>query len=66
MSDLLKPCPFCGGTDIESYQVTPTWTGPYWRIGCPDCGAWFEMANWTEKEAVEAWNRREGKNERSD
>ena len=54
----LKPCPFCGGTDIESYQIKPSWTNPYWRIGCPDCGAWFEVADWTEEEAINAWNTR--------
>ena len=56
----LKPCPFCGGTDIESYEVNPGWTDPYWRIGCPDCGVWFEIAGWKEQDAAEAWNRRAG------
>ena len=54
----LKPCPFCGGTDIESYQVKPSWTNPYWRIGCPNCGRYFVAADCTEEEAIKAWNRR--------
>lgn len=55
----LKPCPFCGGTDIESFQTKADWQDyTIWHIGCPDCGAWFETANWTEEEAVEAWNSR--------
>lgn len=57
----LKPCPFCGSKDIESYQLTPGWTDPYWRIGCPNCGCWFEVANWTEQDAIEAWNTRADK-----
>lgn len=60
MAEKMRPCPFCGGTkDLESYQVTPGWTNPYWRIGCAGCGCWFEIAGWTEDDAIAAWNTRE-------
>lgn len=52
----LKPCPFCGGTDVEINHITPGWTDDYWRVGCPDCGAWIECQ--TEDEARDGWNRR--------
>ena len=65
----LKPCPFCGGTNVEVYHQ-------YWRVinrydysvHCFDCH--FGLANQnTEEEAIEAWNRRTGeedKHERTD
>lgn len=54
----LKSCPFCRSVNIVRYQVTPSWTNPYWRIGCLNCGRYFVAADCTEEEAIEAWNRR--------
>jgi Lar family restriction alleviation protein len=52
MSEELKPCPFCGSTDEEVWQVDE-------YVKCNDCeaeGPWsFEQG---ETEAVELWNRR--------
>lgn len=49
----LKRCPFCGGTA----EVT-LFLGNY-LVGCKCCpGAIFPCKGMTEKEAVEAWNRR--------
>lgn len=53
----LKPCPFCGGTDINCDHIEPSWTDDYWEIGCPDCGTW-NSCNKSKDEAIAAWNRR--------
>jgi Lar family restriction alleviation protein len=57
MTETLKPCPFCGGTDIDTHfsldgagNVT---------TGCMDCGASGpETATPDEEKGAEAWNRR--------
>ena len=70
----LKPCPFCGNKEIEAYLAHPQYKGKpnesdwcYWSVGCPECGAWFEIGYTPPKtledahrEAVESWNRRAG------
>ena len=49
----LKPCPFCGGNRI----MVTNWG--LWKTWCADCKS--ETSSYlTEKEAVEAWNRRVG------
>lgn len=74
MDDRLKPCPFCGNKNPESYIAHPQYRGNkdesdwcYWCVGCPECGAWFEIGYTppktledAHKEAVESWNRRVG------
>ena len=51
MTDL-KPCPFCGGkANLREYQID-------FRVMCSECGCRAKLCS-TEKEAVEAWNRRE-------
>ncbi len=56
----LKPCPFCGGTDIEIYSYDPYdgYQGNLtrWCAVCTSCGCEYDKE---EKSAViEAWNRR--------
>lgn len=58
----LKPCPFCGGTDIEINDISE---GYPWieegivEVGCPDCGFWNQTFKKGEEElAAETWNRR--------
>ena len=72
MREELKPCPFCGNKKPESYLAHPQYKGEknesdwcYWCVGCPECGAWFEIGYTPPKtlddahiEAVRAWNRR--------
>lgn len=50
----LKPCPFCGGTNIEVYKEDE------WEAMCMDCYANVGAccSYYTEAEAIEAWNRR--------
>ena len=52
MADL-KPCPFCGGTDLHVVSVYGT---EYYVdcFTCTTCGPYGE----TYEEAIEAWNRR--------
>ena len=58
MNEKLKPCPFCGG---EQINVNKSIYFPKWEFGCPVCFAIasFVRAN-TFDEAAEAWNRRDG------
>lgn len=51
MSDELKPCPFCGTTNIE--QGIDDLTNYY--IGCADCGC--QVGN-NDSKGLERWNRR--------
>ena len=49
----LKPCPFCGGQNINIRK------GKYaWNIECynADCGAYITKV--LKQTAIEAWNRR--------
>lgn len=56
--DNLKPCPFCGRKAVlEKYQEFDGKN--VYQVYCPDATTqvrtkWFH----TEKEAIEAWNRR--------
>ncbi|MEN2672617.1 Lar family restriction alleviation protein [Herbaspirillum huttiense] len=64
MSDELKPCPFCGSTDVRN--VSGTSPGPSYRlhardtifaVNCGSCGA--SVPNRYRNELViESWNRR--------
>ena len=52
MSAKLKPCPFCGGTDIRALGIVP-------RIACEDCSALGPMVKCSKPEnAQELWNSR--------
>lgn len=65
----LKPCPFCGGTNIKMYGGICLTMG---TIECEDCGAYFEVEididtkkmtedECTDKlcdELMKCWNRR--------
>ena len=58
MTDL-KPCPFCGGTNVHvdmDYRVGI----PVWVVDCNGCATSGPVVNEAEGEAaaVEAWNRR--------
>ena len=51
----LKPCPFCGDTDIEI--IEPSECYDEFEVQCQECGARSEWENSKEK-AVANWNRR--------
>ena len=54
----VKPCPFCGGTEIyhERYE---TEVGDRWRIICVCCMAMIDKG-WIQQKAdnITAWNMR--------
>lgn len=53
----LKPCPFCGDTDITNDDIV--WLGAYRQcwVQCARCGA--HGPDWRgELAAIEAWNER--------
>ena len=55
----LKPCPFCGSTDIDYGVYTGTMRG-FDYVQCQECGAEIHAAEGKEylKEVIERWNRR--------
>lgn len=52
MENKLKPCPFCGNTDVYSSPHVPF-------IVCKKCRCWGPKKR-TVKQAIDAWNRRAG------
>ena len=53
MTEELKPCPFCGGEDIEEISNWPL----SWAKFCVDCGGEGPSA-FTSKRAKTLWNSR--------
>ena len=54
--DELKPCPFCGCKEVESYLYDRFYGVKRYKVCCTKCSAQFYRG--TQKEAEEAWNRR--------
>jgi Lar family restriction alleviation protein len=59
--DFLKPCPFCGSTDVHLVDNDPGKSEV--SITCKDCNVWVDhmfdaMSN---EEAIALWNRRVSK-----
>jgi Lar family restriction alleviation protein len=52
MTEELKTCPFCGGTDIMSFD-----TGAHW-VSCQTCGAEGPVVD-DREDAVAKWNERQ-------
>ena len=55
MSNELKPCPFCGSTNIDCADAGHK--TDVWFIQCDDCGATFPHFD-SEQEAKDAWDKR--------
>ncbi len=51
----LKPCPFCGGTDITIHSPSSHGLTLY-GVACDECGV--RIKRFDEAEAIAAWNRR--------
>ena len=49
----LKPCPFCGGK-AEAIRVYAN----EWYVQCTICPCTMIGGYYTEKEAIESWNKR--------
>ena len=62
MPSELKPCPFCGGEAMQLLRINPDGTGSYiygcTTIGCMGNALGVRWGFKTNKEAIEAWNRR--------
>jgi Lar family restriction alleviation protein len=56
MTEELKPCPFCGSSDIEIYEHPYECQPDLYSVDC-DCGAGVELFK-SRDLAIEAWNRR--------
>ena len=58
----IKPCPFCGGDKVKTWQKTWKDGGenynPFYEIHCLECGAGFNDIFETEEDAIERWNSR--------
>lgn len=52
--DDLKPCPFCGGEDVE---ILPDGFGN-WLVGCVTCEYRIQCVDCTKGEAIRYWNTR--------
>lgn len=54
----LKPCPFCGGENVET-SYKDTFSGDFRRgVYCADCCGGIYPYYDTEAEAISAWNTR--------
>lgn len=57
----LKPCPFCGGKNVEVTQEDCFgFDNDEWLIHCDNCGLQFGFGKQykTKSEVIEAWNGR--------
>ena len=55
-TDTLKPCPFCGGTDLYIYIDGEEFLRDF-EVYCAECGGQVSYFG-TEADAIAAWNRR--------
>ena len=53
MDEVLKPCPFCGGTDLDLVDIDEG----YFAIACGLCDAFGPMGQ-GEDGAMTEWNQR--------
>lgn len=54
MSEILKPCPFCGSDKVDGMFIRDGW-----RIGCRDCGAGVPAYHPNAHTvSADKWNRR--------
>ena len=55
MTEQLKPCPFCGSTDLNFFCDVESGT---YMVRCRNCSTLFKQYHAVKDEAKEAWNRR--------
>lgn len=57
---VLKPCPFCGGVQIEAFHHIDRGWGASWHVECvaEECGN-STCHHDTEATAIAAWNKRQ-------
>lgn len=55
----LKPCPFCGSTNIYVDEYDHHCGNKRWRVVCLECMGQVDAGIWQSKlPAIEAWNTR--------
>lgn len=54
---MLKPCPFCGSTDVKMSESTNYRDYAFRGVYCCNCGM-FCMAGGNDENRVKMWNRR--------
>ena len=66
MTEILKPCPFCGSKLVKFTRGSISAPFLFFKCGNPDCGAVVsfdnEKCHLLPESAINAWNRR-AKNE---
>ena len=58
MSDEIKPCPFCGCTDISMYTNGSDLDNYSYVVECDGCGCILDTGFDSEERAIEEWNHR--------
>jgi Lar family restriction alleviation protein len=66
MSEKLKPCPFCGCTELdvwrygtlENWEKTPVERSPLFAVTCTRCRTGSIGRQFTADKAIESWNTR--------
>jgi Lar family restriction alleviation protein len=53
----LKPCPFCGGEDLDIVSLAVVMDRDWWTVDCNDCAISGPMGLGEEK-AIKSWNTR--------
>lgn len=58
----LKPCPFCGSTELRYISTVSIWLENYGYVKCSRCGCTVPVRMHGEnvKEPCAEWNRRVG------
>lgn len=53
----LKPCPFCGSSDVRKMVMESDYSPDEYYCYCDDCGAQTAIHK-TEQEAIDSWENR--------
>lgn len=57
MTEELKPCPFCGSSDVQLYEMTNYRDYAFAGIYCKGCKT-YHVAWGSDENRINAWNRR--------
>ena len=60
ITDKVKPCPFCGGNDIDYYETDFGRADEpfYYIVKCKDCNAHIFAESGELEDAITLWNKR--------
>ena len=60
MTEYLKPCPFCGGNNVNLKRYNIKYND-WWYVSCDDCEIALDPLYFNgqmKEKAIERWNRR--------